>query len=480
MRPRSSHLGLVFKRIAVAAGIASCASACAPDLTIGVATTTTTTATGGSTTTSTSAGGGGEGGGVAGGSVIWAQYADGGGDSYAYAALPTSIDVLVAGETIDASKTVVATTSSISFGGYNLPMCEGAGHRLRALAAEPNGDMYAVGDLFGTTEFEPGDGSPVSSGGYDCLIAHVTPQFFDLRKIGTGGYSSCAGVAALGPETLHVAGTFSGTLDDVIGSGAGPVVSAGGNDVFVARLDQMGGGADVAWQYGDLGDQHLVAMARDADGTLHLLADDDGPKGHGYSDLWLFSIDADGTLIDEIWYGTGDVESALGLGVGADGSVAIAGALVPFEGASTPIDVGGGALGGIAFLAAFDAKHNHLWSHGIVADPNVLLTIGALLRDANGNTFVGGSFTAEITIAGRTLTALGAEDGFVLKIDPSGDLVWATTLANAQGAAVRALAMDPEGALIVAGDFATELSVDGVSIFESSTGRDFFAMGMQP
>lgn len=480
MRRCAPHFRLVFGRIAIACALATGAVACAPDLTIGVAgtttTTDTTTASGGSAGT-TMTGGGGSGGAPAGGAVKWAQSANWADNDIASSVVFVDGAALVTGQSIDAAGGVRVLSASIQPSGYAAFVGPGVGHRGLAITADPMGAAFVVGDLFGTTEDTAGDGSPVTSGGNDGLLMRASPQLFEPRKIGTSGYSSCSGVAAKDTEALFVAGTFSGELDATLGAGA--ILSKGDNDVFVARLDRTGAGSDVAWSFGDADDQRLRAFVRDGAGALHVLADDRGPKGHGGSDLWLFTLDESGAVQDDRHYGTADEERALALAVGPDGTTVIAGELVPYEGKTTPIDLGGGAVGGVAFLAAFDASHQHVWSHG-VANSDGYVTIAAIARDADGNTYVGGSFTSEMTVAGRSFVALGGADGFVLKLDPKGDLVWGHALANAQAAAVRGLTFVPGGSLIVAGDFQTELRVEGATVLDGSTGRDVFAMGIDP
>ncbi|MFO0585921.1 MAG: hypothetical protein U0441_00205 [Polyangiaceae bacterium] len=481
MRRHAPRFCLVFSRIVITCALGASAAACAPDLTIGASSTTTTTTdtttgTGGGAGT-TATGGGGAGGAIAGGAVKWAQSADWEGDDIATGVVFSDGAALITGESVDADNTIRALGVSIEPSGFAAFVGSGTGHGGLAIAADPTGVTFVAGYLFGTTEDLPGDGSPVTSGGNDCLLWRTSPELSDPRKIGTSGDSACNAVATKDTDALFVAGTFSGKLDDTLGSGA--IESKGDYDLFVARLDRTGAGADVAWSFGDADDQRLRALVRDGAGALHVLADDRGPKGHGGSDLWLLTLDESGSVLDDRHYGTADEERAQALAVGSDGTTVIAGQLVPYEGKTTPIDLGGGAVGGVAFLAAFDASHNHVWSHG-VEDPDGYVKIAALVRDADGNTYVGGSFTSEMTVAGRSFVALGGEDGFVLKLDSKGDLVWAHALANAQAAAVRGLAFAASGSLIVAGDFQTEVRVEGAKVLDGSTGRDVFAMGIDP
>ena len=462
--------------LAFAVSLSACVAACAPDLTIGVAT-TSTGGTGGTSTGGGGAGGGAgaAGGGVPGGALKWVTVADSSDDQRAYAAVTAGGSLFIAAENIDISGVGVAQATTAEGGGFLSQYLAGTGpHRPLAMAAAPDGQVFIAGELMGTTSFDaPSEESPESAGGSDCLVARVTPSFFDVKQIGTEGYSSCTGAAVLGSGALYVAGTFSATLDDVVLSGTGsPVASEGDDDVFVARFGSTGV-PEIAWRFGDLFEQRAKAMGSDGAGRLYVLAEDSGTKGHGGVDLWLLVVSGEGELTEERRYGTGNDETALALAVAPDGSTAIAGTL------TEPLDLGDGALGGDTFVAVFDPSGAHRWSHGIIDDDG-LVTIGALLFDGEGNTFVGGSFTDTMAFGGESYVAKGANDGFVAKIRPDGAVAWVTTLVNSQAAAVRGLAFDGDGSLLVVGDFEGDLSVGGETAISASTGSDLFVMGFQP
>ncbi len=59
----------------------------------------------------------------------------------------------------------------------------------------------------------------------------------------------------------------------------------------------------------------------------------------------------------------------------------------------------------------------------------------ALAVDGSGNAIVGGSFSGTVTFGTTTLTASGYEDGFMVKLDPNGNYLWAldSTPNNAGG-----------------------------------------------
>ncbi len=75
--------------------------------------------------------------------------------------------------------------------------------------------------------------------------------------------------------------------------------------------------------------------------------------------------------------------------------------------------------------------------------------------DSAGNIYVVGQYDgATLAFDGQTVTRLGANDGFIVKVDPSGTVQWAQTLGGA-GATTRpqGVAVDGAGNVLVAGYF---------------------------
>ena len=151
--------------------------------------------------------------------------------------------------------------------------------------------------------------------------------------------------------------------------------------------------------------------------------------------------------------GSGD-EMATAVTADAAGNVIVGGTF------SGTVDFGCGALvsAGSAdgFLASYSAAAGAcLWSlrfGGAFPDG-----VRALAVDPVGDIVVLGDFVQTITVFGLPLTAGGVQDGFLLKVDPSGGLVWVTHLATGVGATgnktPRSVAIDPAGDIVLAGSF---------------------------
>jgi hypothetical protein len=102
-----------------------------------------------------------------------------------------------------------------------------------SVAVDSAGDLLLTGQLFGTAEF--GGNALTSYGASDVLLVKLnsagshlwSKHFGDVADLQVGH-----GIASDAANNILVAGFFEGALD----FGGGPLVSAGGSDVFVAKF----------------------------------------------------------------------------------------------------------------------------------------------------------------------------------------------------------------------------------------------------
>lgn len=129
-----------------------------------------------------------------------------------------------------------------------------------AVAVDAMGRVYATGSFQGTTDL--GGGSMTSAGNTDVFLVQYDGAGNHLwsKRFGGSGGDSGSLLVTDGGQHVFVEGSFSGSID----LGLGPVVAAGSNDVFFARLDDSGA---VQWnrtfEYG-------VGLALDGTGAMFL------------------------------------------------------------------------------------------------------------------------------------------------------------------------------------------------------------------
>lgn len=209
--------------------------------------------------------------------------------------------------------------------------------------------------------------------------------------------------------------------------GCGDLASAGSADMFLAKLDGTGH-CTFGKRYGDAEFQEALAVTTDATGNIYL---------------------------------TGRFRGTVDFGCG-------------------PITASQGFAVPVAKLSPAGAC---LWSKSF----NAQSAAGgvAIALDAAGNIYVDGYYATAIDFGSRQLTATGFNDGFLMKLDPAGNGLWAkdwgppaanmNAIVNAS-----AVAVDASGNAIATGTYyKTTLSLGGAT-FPSQNKQNIFLVKLDP
>jgi len=171
---------------------------------------------------------------------------------------------------------------------------------------------------------------------------------------------------------------------------------------------------------------------------------DEAQFAHGV----LFKVDPTGSNL--VWSGAiGSRQPVRTLVVAPGGEVVIAGA----SAAGFAEDLSGPYRLANGYIARVGADGALKWSYRIGADrgfANLQAGVVALALDSAGNVYGAGSIdgTQSLDVGGALA---GGRDGLVLKLDAAGTPVWARQLGTAQNEYATALALRPDGDLVVVG-----------------------------
>jgi hypothetical protein len=281
----------------------------------------------------------------------------------------------------------------------------------------------------------------------DAWLAKVDPAGNLLRatSFGDGAGADVWAIACDATGNIFLALDVQGTLD----FGGATITSAGDSDLGVAKLDPDG---KHLWSkaFGDAATQYAEGIAVDADGGVVLCGEHDGTIDFGGGllvsaggfDGYLAKLDGTGQHVWSKSFGSAVAdEGAYSVAVAADGAIAVTG---PFN---ADTDFGGGLLtnagGGDVFVAKLGADGEHLWSKGF-GDAGMQWGTGVRF-DPSGNVIVIGINGGSLDFGGGTLTSAGGDDVFIAKLDAMGAHVWSKGLGASGTDRPNGLALDPFG-----------------------------------
>ena len=284
--------------------------------------------------------------------------------------------------------------------------------RSRSVSVDDSGNVFVTGYFYGTSEF---GGGPLTSAGYtDIFLAKYDASGAHLWSQRFGGTSYDRGHSAgvSGSGNVFVTGVFAGTVD----FGGGPLTGADDvHMIFLAKYDASG---THLWsqEFGGYSSSLSVDGSENVFVTGYFSDTVDlggGPlTSAGGFDVFLAKYDAGGAhLWSQRFGGPGDNDESSCVSADGSGNVFVTGL---FMGTA---DFGGGGLisagGWDIFVAKYDAGGAHLWSRGfgdISSDSGK--GVGA---DGSGNVFVTGYFNGTVDFGGGPLTSAGDKDAFVAK-----------------------------------------------------------------
>jgi hypothetical protein len=299
-------------------------------------------------------------------------------------------------------------------------------------------------------------------------------------------WSQTFGGTAVTPYAVAAAadGTeyLSGTLDTLATVGAVTLRSAGGTDVVLARL---GPGGAVLWarNYGDAQNQgaSVASVASDGNlllggtfaGTLDLangnssvvvvenIASSQLPNAsplhaRGTADAFVAKLAPDSTLL---WAsqlgGVGAAAEAAAMAPASDGTTLVAGA---FTGTVDFDAIQATSAGETdAFVASLDGAGHARWVKTFGGRGDDAAT--SIAVDTHGDILATGTYEGSIEMGGGALAAFGGKDVFVVRLDASGNTLWAKGFGGPIDDDAVAVAFDPQENAITLGNYSGNVNL---------------------
>lgn len=353
-------------------------------------------------------------------------------------------------------------------GGSNTDYCRGA-------AADASGNVYVTGDV--RNNYSIADISYNNIATAQCYIVKFNSNGvlqWNTRFQGVG-----VDIDALKTNgDVYVTGTFA---EAAILNGINFMPKYGNRDAFVMKLNT---GGQVVWasvlggsntDSGNeivVGEDGAVAVIGPFDGGGNFTFPDNSSNvfNGGDTDVWLTLYNADGTFKwGTVLKGNGH-EEGRGVSLDATGNVLVCG---EFDnqlvfGNTTLQTTGQSDI----YLAKYNAAGNVLWSRkfgsaGIDAargiDPS-----------PDGGVIVSGEFTSAIQFDSITLTSQGGKDVFLVKLNASGNVVWAKSFGSTGSEIGSEIEVDKDGNIYTAGSFYTGCKLPNDTLLISKGRQDQF------
>lgn len=141
------------------------------------------------------------------------------------------------------------------------------------IAVDSLGNVYTGGNFLGSADFDPGANTfnLTAIGSVDIFISKLdaSGNFIWAKAIGGSGSEYSASLALDASGNVFITGTFSGIADLNPGTGTFNLTSAGGQDVFIAELDNLG---NFLWAngIGSSGTDYGISITFDITGSMYV------------------------------------------------------------------------------------------------------------------------------------------------------------------------------------------------------------------
>lgn len=286
-----------------------------------------------------------------------------------------------------------------------------------SIVVDTEGHVYITGEFRGTADFGTHTLTPPPGGSWDAFISKLdaSGNVVWVKQLRGSDYDTGNSIAVDGSGNVYTTGYFYQTADFDPSETPFNLTTAGGQDIFVSKLDASG---NFVWakRMGGTGHDGGSSIVADAGGNVYVT---------GY-----FRETAD---------------------FGAVNLTAV-----------------GGRYPDI-FISRLDASGNFVWTKQIGGTGDNFGN--AIALDAVGGIYTTGRFllTADFDPGQDTvrLTATGSSDVFISRLDASGNFVWAVSMGGHGIDEGKSIALDATGSIYTTGSFRGTADFDpGTDIME--------------
>lgn len=310
-------------------------------------------------------------------------------------------------------------------------------------------------------------------------LAAQAPNWLWSKRFGSSTPDYVSGIGTDYVGNSYICGSFNGGTLTI---GSSTMISAGYNDMFVAKLDSNG---TPLWASSAGGSQPetAVSIAVDSAGFSYVTGNYSSSMitfggttllNNGYYDVYVVKYSPSGTVVWARNFGGSDDDKAGGIATDANGNVYFTGSFsgTAVFGNTTLISNGYKDI----YLAKLNSSGQVVWATsvgGAEMDGG-----GNLCVDKIGNTYLTGDFGSSSITFGTTtlLNSSNANPNFyVAKFDPTGIALWAKGVSTGTLCTGSGIGVDKNGNVFVSGSFSSPIITFGaISLANNSNGLEAF------
>ena len=350
-----------------------------------------------------------------------------------------------------------------------------------------NDDVFVTGVFQFTADFDPGSGTfnVTSNGDDDAFLAKYdsTGTLDWAFGIGGSGNDEGRGLAVDSVNNAYFTGYFLNSVDFDPGSGTANFNGVGG-DIFLASYDStgayrwntaIGGTSFDIGQAVSVGTNGRINTGGRFIGTMDLdpsSASTNVQSFNGSSSVYVAGYNgSNGSFLSG--FGTvdqqGGDDEAWDVITDQSGNYYVAGFFkgdVDFDAADTSSFFLSSPNGESGFIAKYNAQDQLVWAKGFIGDD--FMKIDAIELDGNDNLLATGEYqgtydfdpgTSAFTLS-STPGFFTRPDFFVLKLNPTGDFIWAKTIGGPDFDVAYDLAVDTSNSVLITGYFRNTVDFD--------------------
>ena len=282
------------------------------------------------------------------------------------------------------------------------------------LTTDVNGNVFTTGTFKGTVDFDPGNGvqNLTSNGQYDVFIQKLNSagNLEWAKSFGGSNFDYGRSIEVDPFSNIYITGSYRNTVDFDPGNGTYNLTSAGGEDIYVLKLNFLGN----------------FVYAKSMGGTENDVSTDLEIDNLGF------------VYLTGNFNGTADFD--------------------PGNGVQNLTSNGGTDL----FIQKLNLSGNTVFTHGIGGIENDGGT--SIHIDGNNNIYTTGFFSStvdfNINASNFNLTSAGYEDVFVLKLNNLGNFSWAKSIGSPDFNSGNSIYTDSDNNVYITGFYRGSVDLD--------------------